>query len=245
MKICKPHLLGLTWRSHIRFILMISEAANFIKDEVQRYLISRSVVGEGQVILGNIALLESQEVMTDKLILSVVNIEEEAALKNGQTYLKNPIGNNIESVQPPVYLNLYLLFSATLSSSDNSIDISYQSALSRISQVIEFFQSKKVFTLQNSPNFSPTSMEADEANYYELRLIPELYTLSFEQINHLWGSLGGKQSPFVLYKIRLVKIQGQISADVPLIESIRGVRKELIGKKLDQLKRNSGENGDN
>lgn len=117
---------------------MISEAANFIKDEVQRYLISRSVVGEGQVILGNIALLESQEVRTDKLILSAVNIEEEAALKNGQTYLKNPIGNNIESVQPPVYLNLYLLFSATLSSSDNSIDISYQSGLSRISQVIEF-----------------------------------------------------------------------------------------------------------
>src|SRR5690606_38823871 len=215
---------------------MISEAAIFIKDEVQRYLISRSVVSEEQVVLGNIALLESLEVMADKLVISVVNIEEEATLKNGQNYLKNPIRNNVESIQPPVYLNLYMLFSATLSSSDNNnIDISYQSALSRISHLIEFFQSKKVFTLQNSPNFSPTSMQTDEVNYYELRLIPELFTLSFEQINHLWGSLGGKQSPFVLYKIRLVKIQGQISADVPLIESIRGVRKELIGKKLDQL----------
>lgn len=197
-----------------------------------------------QVLLGNIALLESQEVMTDKLVISVVNIEEEATLKNGQNYLKNPIRNNIESIQPPVYLNLYMLFSATLSSSDNSIDTSYQSALSRISHVIEFFQSKKVFTLQNSPNFSPTSMETDEANYYQLRLIPELFTLSFEQINHLWGSLGGKQSPFVLYKIRLVKIQGEISAEVPLIESVRGERKELFGEKLDQLQRNSRENGD-
>ena len=111
-------------------------------------------MSEEQVVLGNIALLESLEVMADKLVISVVNIEEEATLKNGQNYLKNPIRNNVESIQPPVYLNLYMLFSATLSSSDNNnIDISYQSALSRISHLIEFFQSKKVFTLQNSPNF--------------------------------------------------------------------------------------------
>lgn len=223
---------------------MISEAAIFIKDEVLRYLLTRSVLNQDQVMLGNIALLESQEVMADKLVISIVNIEEEAALKNGQNYLKNPIRNSVETVQPPVYLNLYMLFSATLISSDNSIDISYQKALNRISHVIEFFQSKKVFTLQNSPNFSPTRMEAEEANYYELRLIPELFTLSFEQINHLWGSLGGKQSPSVLYKIRLVKIQGEISAEVPLIESVRGERKELLGEKLDQLQRNSTENGD-
>lgn len=224
---------------------MISEASIFIRDEVQRFLLSSEVIlNRDQVILGNIALLESQEVMADKLVISVVNIEEEATLKNGQNYLKNPIRNNIESIQPPVYLNLYMLFSATLSSSDNSIDISYQSALSRISHVIGFFQSKKVFTLQNSPYFSPTSMETEEATYYELRLIPELFTLSFEQINHLWGSLGGKQSPFVLYKIRLVKIQGKISAEVPLIESVRGEGKDLFGEKLDQLQRNSEGNGD-
>ncbi len=224
---------------------MISEASNFIRDEVQRYLLAREVIlNRDQVLLGNIALLETQEVMSDKLVLSVVNIEEETTLKNGQGYLKNPIRNTIESVQPPIYLNLYMLFSATLSISDNSIDISYQSALRRISHVIEFFQSKKVFTLQNSPNFSPTSMDTDEASYYELRLIPELFSLTFEQINHLWGSLGGKQSPFVLYKIRLVRIQGQITSEVPLIESIRGTKKELFGEKLDQMQRNSAGNGD-
>ena len=56
----------------------------------------------------------------------------------------------------------------------------------------------------------------------EIRLVPELYTLTFEQINHLWGSLGGKQSPFVMYKIRLVRIQGRITAEAPLIESVKG-----------------------
>ena len=224
---------------------MISEASIFIRDEVQRYLLRREVIlNRDQVMLGNIGLLESQDAMTDKLVLSIVNIEEESTLKNGNKYFKNPVNNNIETFQPPVYLNLYLLFSATLSSSDNSIDISYQSALRRISSVIEFFQSKKVFTLQNSPEFSPTNMETDDNEYYELKLIPELFSLTFEQINHLWGSLGGKQSPFVLYKIRLVKIQGQINAEVPLIESVRGERKDLFGEKLNQVQRNSGGNGD-
>jgi len=53
-----------------------------------------------------------------------------------------------------------------------------------------------------------------------MRIIMELYTLTFEQINHLWGSLGGKQVPFVMYKARLVKIQHQITEEAPLIEQI-------------------------
>ncbi len=224
---------------------MISEASIFLRDEVQRYLLRGEVIlNRDQVILGNIGLLESQEAMTDKLVMSIVNIEEESTLKNGNKYFKNPVNSNIETFQPPVFLNLYLLFSATLSSSDNSIDISYQSALRRISSVIEFFQSKKVFTLQNSPEFSPTNLETDENDYFELKLIPELFSLTFEQINHLWGSLGGKQSPFVLYKIRLVKVQGRISAEVPLIETVQGERRDLFGEKLNQMQRSAEDNDD-
>jgi hypothetical protein len=49
----------------------------------------------------------------------------------------------------------------------------------------------------------------------------ELYTLTFEQINHLWGSLGGKQMPFVMYKLRLIALTDRtIVREVPLIEEI-------------------------
>ncbi|MNR02277.1 hypothetical protein D3C85_1181210 [compost metagenome] len=49
----------------------------------------------------------------------------------------------------------------------------------------------------------------------------ELYTLTFEQINHLWGSLGGRQVPFAMYKLRLVAIsENAIVREVPLIEEI-------------------------
>ena len=42
-----------------------------------------------------------------------------------------------------------------------------------------------------------------------------------EQINHLWGSLGGRQIPFAMYKVRLVSItERTVRREVPLIEEI-------------------------
>ncbi|HXS15683.1 MAG TPA: Pvc16 family protein, partial [Polyangiaceae bacterium] len=34
----------------------------------------------------------------------------------------------------------------------------------------------------------------------------ELYTMNFEQVNHLWSTLGGKYMPSVLYKVRNLSI---------------------------------------
>jgi len=49
----------------------------------------------------------------------------------------------------------------------------------------------------------------------------ELYTLTFEQLNHLWGSLGGRQVPFAMYKLRLVGLTDRkIIRTTPLIQEI-------------------------
>ena len=58
--------------------------------------------------------------------------------------------------------------------------------------------------------------------YEDIQLHLEMFSLSFEQLNHLWGSLGGKQWPSVLYKVRLVKItENRITAQGPLIEEVQ------------------------
>lgn len=224
---------------------MIAEAAVFLRDELSRYLqLANAVDKKENVLLGNISALETQENnLANKVVISLVNIEEESTLKNGKNYIKNPVKTNIESISPPVHLNLYFLFTATLSTDESKIDDSYQSALRKIATIIEFFQAKRYFTLQNSAGFSPTNL--DESKLTEMRLVPELFTLTFEQINHLWGSLGGKQSPFIMYKVRLVKIQSQISAEAPLIESIRAESKELFTEKLDQVERFKKTDDDN
>lgn len=198
---------------------MINESAVFIRDEVRSYLRQAAVVPRAEdVLLGNIASLDNHSTLSDKVIITLVNIEEESTLKNNQNWRRNYLTGGVETVLPPIYLNLYLLFTATLPENLGENDDAYQKALDRIAAIVELFQTKKVFTLQNSPAFEPRNLKERLLN--EIRLIPEMYTLTFEQINHLWGSLGGKQSPFVMYKIRVIKIQGLISAETPIIESV-------------------------
>jgi hypothetical protein len=42
------------------------------------------------------------------------------------------------------------------------------------------------------------------------RLIIQQYSASFEQLNHIWGTLGGRQLPSVIYKIQLIKIDQKL-----------------------------------
>ncbi|MBA4057146.1 MAG: DUF4255 domain-containing protein, partial [Marivirga sp.] len=98
-------------------------------------------------------------------------------------------------------------------------DRSYLDALERLSLVIRFFQGRNTFTVATSSG--PIDITTLDEEILNLRITAELYTLTFEQVNHLWGTLGGKQMPFVMYKLRLVEIKDpKIVREVPLIEEI-------------------------
>jgi len=122
------------------------------------------------------------------------------------------MGNAIYQ-NPPVNLNLYVLFSC------NYTGDHYNLALKRLSYIIRFLQSKNVFSVSSS--VSGGSVSPEDPDIIDLKFTMELYTLTFEQINHLWGSLGGRQMPFVMYKLRLVTITERATVrEVPLIEEI-------------------------
>src|SRR5690606_20164688 len=143
--------------------------------------------------------------------------EEESTLKNTGNVVRTI--NGIRYVKPAVFLNLYVLMSATLG---QDLQDAYEFALHRLSLIIQFFQAKKTYTIKNSP-FTTISNDNNIPQEIkdELRLNVDLHTLTFEQINHLWGSLGGKQVPFVMYKVRLVKIHESGSEEAPVIEIIK------------------------
>ena len=198
---------------------MIAIALRLIRDELGAYLEAVDGIPENEVVLGNIANLdEASAQLEEKIVVTNVIIEEESSLKNERHYQTSP-ASGIEYIEPPVYLNLYLLFSVTFKK--ESAD-GYEAALHKLSLIIQFFQSKKKFTVVNSP-FSSISIAGGVSDTIksELKLSMELYTVTFEQSNHLWSSLGGKQSPFVMYKVRLVKIQERITQEAPLIEEIQ------------------------
>ncbi len=171
---------------------MIDVALKFIASELNRYLnlkLSLDVASKDPVVLGNISKLnegnDSNE-LQEKVILSLVNIEEERMLKDPSKYSR--VDDQLVQRNPKVFLNLYCLFAANKSS--------YNEALKYLSFVIQFFQFRNVFNHTSDPLLDK-NIE---------KLILDLCTINFEQINHLWGTLGGKYFPSALYKVRLITI---------------------------------------
>jgi Pvc16 N-terminal domain len=188
---------------------MIDRVLSLLSDELQNYITFSNASAD--VIIDNIGMLETSnsDSLNRHIVITLVNVEEESALKNISP-IKKGVSGLAKYENPPVFLNLYVLITCNYSGSD------YILALRRLSAVIRFFQSRNSFSTRNSTN--TTTPLADSA---DLKFTMELYTLTFEQINHLWGSLGGRQVPFVMYKLRVVAItERAVVRTVPLIEEI-------------------------
>jgi hypothetical protein len=199
---------------------MIDAALALLRDELLSFI--RLKGDTANVILDNIALLEATkgDTLDDSVILSLVNIEEESTLKN-QSALRKPFANSAVYENPPVYLNLYILFACNYFGHDLTKGNNYQNALKRLSYIIQFLQSRNSFSTSTSVSASAGKANLNDNDILNLRFTLELYTLTFEQINHLWGSLGGKQIPFAMYKLRLVAISERAKMrEVPLIEEV-------------------------
>ncbi len=188
---------------------MIIDAMRLIQVALQRYILEVEPQLEPAqvVIIDNIATAEevggSNSQLNGHVVMSLVNLQEETTLKNGSNYrLEN--GRAVYQ-NPPVHLNLFILFSV--------LHNQHETALQLLSRVIEFFQSQR----EISPFATPgTGLIAPD-----VRVILDLYSLTFEQLNHLWGSLGGKQVPFALYRARLVALEAEKrQAEGPVITEI-------------------------
>ncbi|QCX00955.1 DUF4255 domain-containing protein [Aggregatimonas sangjinii] len=171
---------------------MISKALSFIEEQTDLYL--QGLLGastQKYAVLGNIArIVDSGEGSETEdasgVIITLVNIEEDLISKNPDGVYRNV--DQVVKTNPKILVNLYVLFSVNLNT--------YTTALSRISNVIQCFQSTNYFTQASFPSLDP--------GIEKLHL--ELYTMNFEQVNHLWSTLGGKYLPSVLYKMRMVVI---------------------------------------
>jgi hypothetical protein len=176
---------------------MMVEAMALLLKQLNDFVAQADGGGPGapvQAVWGNVAQLERPEVATElenRIVLTLVNLEEERTLKNGRSFT-NVGPSDVAYRNRPVHLNLFVLFTANYRN--------YGTALRRISQVLTFFQGKHKFTLANSPGALPQPPIA------EFSLTMDLLSPTFEEVNHLWGFLGAKQGVSVLYRGRLVAI---------------------------------------
>lgn len=140
-----------------------------------------------------------------KHMVSVVNIQEEPSMKNipntryssdSQTYIKK---------NPKVVLNYYLMFSHV---APDFNDIQYQNGLIMVQNVINLFQKDRVIVLED-----------------DTKVVFELYSPSFEQLNQIWSINGGKYHPSVIYKARVFEFEGV--AKLNEVEAITEITKTL------------------
>ncbi len=185
--------------------MIIERALYFIQQQLDLYLKQKMVDNEGEnkVVLSGLLKPGGQmEVKQDQLALTLVNIEEERIAESQQPYRTSENGSH-QKTNPAIKLNLFLLFAAHFKN--------YDEALKTISHVVSFFQARNVFERSKFPSMDD-SLE---------KLILELQTMDFEQMNHLWGALGAKYMPSVLYKMRMLTVsEEEIQADVLPIKQI-------------------------
>lgn len=136
--------------------------------------------------------------ISNKVVITLLNVEEELTLKNRPRYepLQNPEDKYVKKNRP-AYLNLYVMVAANRDT--------YEKSLANISKVIEALQTNKV--LYN-----------EEDN---LKFKVQLHPLAFDQLSYAWGLLGGKVIPSALYKVSIIKIQkAGDPVDIELITDI-------------------------
>ncbi|WP_299179720.1 DUF4255 domain-containing protein [uncultured Chryseobacterium sp.] len=143
--------------------------------------------------------------LDDKVVITLLNVEEESTLKNRSWYTKtmvteDPLVYDMKKQNPPAYLNLYLMVAANRNAYDKS--------LSNISKVIEIFQTNNVLEY----------IDADAEKSFRFRL--EMHSIPFEQLSYVWGLLGGKVMPSVLYKASVIKIEAINNTPINLIDEV-------------------------
>jgi len=199
--------LALPLRCHSRMpsltnLTMVDKALYFLRQELNTYL-KLKTGDDNKVNLTAIVDQTGRAVVPDTSIgMMMVNVEEERMYRSQapQTVINN---GQYAFANPELKLNIYVVFAA------NHTD--HREALVLLSYVVQFFQSKNVFDNQTSPQLG---------DGIEMLMV-DLFSLSFEQQNQLWASLGAKYMPSVVYRIRMLIInEGLASAVAPAVTEI-------------------------
>lgn len=180
---------------------MIEQTLQFIREQLAAD--PNLDLDSDEIIADNFHTLATN-LQREGLFYSIINIEEEATLKNRPNFFKE--GGQLKRIQPPVVLNLYVLFAFRLSD--------YNASILKLSELIGFFQTNRWFDFGDLTETQQLDPPID-------RLVFELYNTNFEQLNHIWSVLGGNHYPSALYKIRVVKLQRNETEDAPEIKSIK------------------------
>jgi hypothetical protein len=170
---------------------MIYRALNFLVQQLNEHLAianPNANLPADFTQLRNVAHLSDKEVRAlNNILVTLVTVSEDNMLKNTAESLRG----SISSKTVPKYFNLYVLFSSCNYRS-------YPDSLKALSRMVIFFEKNPVLTSLADSNH--------EDGMPGFRLNVDSYAPGFDESNNMWTTMGGKQFPHMLYRVRLVEI---------------------------------------
>jgi hypothetical protein len=177
---------------------MIDTALQFLRDELNSYFASRTGGEKAVVEMSRVVDYAGKYAIDEDTIgVSVINIEEERILK-AHLPEYNVINGHHSIMEPQLKVNLYVLFAAYYRR--------YDAALRSISHVLTYFQGHPSFAAEEYPGLSEGIS----------KLVVELQSPTYEQLNQVWAFIGAKQLPSVIYKVRMIHLQDGSSKGIQL-----------------------------
>lgn len=184
---------------------LFSLALSHIATYLNQYLKRQFDLDEDIVVVSNLIDVDGSVPVNinNKIVIFIFNIEKDYTFNN-QPFTK-PSHSGQTAVMPPLYINLKIVLAANFSASN------YNEALKLLSASSNYFHGHPVFDHQNSPDLN-TQIQ---------KLILEFENLSLDALSSLWGMIGGKYLPSVVYKLRTIIMNSEnisnrvITTDTP------------------------------
>lgn len=165
----------------------MDKALKFISNQLNQAVKNQFGLSDDLVTIGRLKNLDGSlpQKNTNKLVLSLVNI----SLENSEKFVTTSIGfagRGKVSAQAPVNMSLYVLLAANYEEELEGLKL--------LNSAIQYFHSNALFDQNDSPEM-PEDIQ---------RISLEANTLSFEELESVWNTLGCCALPSMLYKVRIL-----------------------------------------
>lgn len=179
---------------------MIDLALGLVAQRLNSHLAARYGVQDDLVSLSPLTDPEGKQTADarNRLVMFLTNIAQDSTPRSP--------GRNRGAVQvmqaQPIHLDIYFMLASAYDAD------TYAEGLKLISAALTYFQANPVMNPRNAPDM-PRGLS---------QISLDIANLKVEEMSQMWGNLGGRYVPSVMYKMRSVIIDAAaVSEVVPLI----------------------------
>jgi hypothetical protein len=178
---------------------VIDQALTLVAQRLNGHLTARYGVQDELVTLSPLSDAEGKPApdARNRLVMFVTNIAHDPTPRGGRSRVSAQI---VQSQAQ--HLDVYFMLASAYEAE------TYVEGLKLISSALAFFQAHPVMTPQSTPDM-PVGLS---------QLSFEIANLKVEEMGQMWGTLGGRYVPSVMFKMRSVVIDaGALTNIVPLV----------------------------